>query len=141
MLLKYPDSTVNFSVSSAHALTPFQVYDRDEWEEYLSQYDPNDFNQMKPLFNEYFFKVKNKKYNIHHKAVVMLSLEKALLAENYNFAELLESDDETCFYFPCNWKIEKPRSFFKDIYYLMFTNWGEEVINAGYKISPPNEIL
>ncbi|OCZ69540.1 hypothetical protein A9F99_16850 [Acinetobacter pittii] len=71
----------------------------------------------------------------------MLSLEKALLTENYNFAELLESDDETCFYFPYNWKIEKPRSFFKDIYYLMFTNWGEEVINAGYKILPPNEIL
>ncbi|MDY7373154.1 hypothetical protein UE233_10960 [Acinetobacter oleivorans] len=141
MLLKYPDSTVDFSASPAHALTPFQVYDRDEWEEYLSHYNPNDFTQMKLLFNEYFFKVKNKKYNIHHKAVVMLSLEKALLTENYNFSELLESDDETCFYFPCNWKIEKPRSFFKDTYYLMVTNWGEEVINAGYKILLPNEFV
>jgi len=68
---------------------------------------------MKSLFNEYFFKVKNKKYNIHYKAVVILSLEKALLIENYNFAELLESDNETCFYFPCSWEIEKPRYFLK----------------------------
>lgn len=59
MLLKYPDSTVDFSASPAHALTPFQVYDRDEWEEYLSHYNPNDFTQMKLLFNEYF-KVKIK---------------------------------------------------------------------------------
>ncbi|MDC4839871.1 Uncharacterised protein [Acinetobacter baumannii] len=111
--LKYPNSTVNFSASPAHALTPFQVYDRDEWENCLSEYDPNDFNQMKPLFNEYFSKLKDKKYNVHHKAVVMLSLEKALLNENYNFAKLLESDDETCFYFPYNWKIEKPRVFLR----------------------------
>ncbi|MDV8153374.1 hypothetical protein R5L37_16620 [Acinetobacter pittii] len=141
MSLKYPNSTVNFSASPAHALTPFQVYDRDEWENYLSKYDPNNFVEIEPLFNEYFFKVKNKKYNIYHKAVVMFSLEKALLTKNYNFAELLESDDETCFYFPYNWKIEKPRDFFKSIYGLMFENWGSEVINSGYKILPPNEIL
>lgn len=36
MFLKYPNSTVNFSASPAHALTSFQVYNRDEWEEYLS---------------------------------------------------------------------------------------------------------
>jgi len=59
MLLKYPDSTVDFSASPAQAQTPFQVYNLDEWEEYLSRYDPNDFIQMKPLFNECFFKVKS----------------------------------------------------------------------------------
>ncbi|EPB2152903.1 hypothetical protein ACUF4L_003803, partial [Acinetobacter baumannii] len=60
MSLKYPNSTVNFSASPAHALTPFQVYDRDEWENYLSKYNPNNFVEIEPLFNEYFFKVKNK---------------------------------------------------------------------------------
>ncbi|MND52028.1 hypothetical protein D3C81_347950 [compost metagenome] len=56
MSLKYPNSTVNFSASPAHALTPFQVYDRDEWENYLSKYDPNNFVEIEPLFNEYFLK-------------------------------------------------------------------------------------
>jgi hypothetical protein len=43
----------------------------------------------------------------------MLSLEQALLTENYNFAELLESDDKTCFYFPYNWKLKNQDLFFK----------------------------
>ncbi len=140
-MLKYPNSNLDFSASPAHALTPFQVYDRDEWEDYLSQFDPNNFTQMKPLFNEFFFEERNKIYDIHHKVVVVSSLENALLSENYNFAELLESDDETCFYLPCSWKIEKPRDFFKNIYSLMFKHWGEELINLEYNFLPPNKIL
>lgn len=38
-------------------------------------------------------------------------------------------------------KLKNQDLFFKDTYYLMVTNWGEEVINAGYKILLPNEFV
>jgi len=53
----------------------------------------------------------------------MLSLEQALLTENYNFAELLESDDKTCFYFPYNWKL-KTKIFFLRYLLLNFYKLG-----------------
>ncbi|MCB1658594.1 MAG: hypothetical protein H6996_05680 [Moraxellaceae bacterium] len=139
-MLKYPNSTVDFSASPACALAPFQVYDREEWEDYLCQFDPNNFEQMVPLFNKYFFEVKNRIYTTAHKAIVVKALADALQCESYNFEALLEPDDDGCLYFPSGWKIQDYRLFFKEIYRITLEHWADELTQAGYTVVPLSSI-
>ncbi|SHF78774.1 hypothetical protein SAMN02745781_03156 [Vibrio gazogenes DSM 21264] len=140
MSLKFPDSDIEFVVTPAYFLGDFDVYDREETlGEYLSQFDPNDFDQLSYLLDEKFFNGgRLSKFSLEHKYELLKMLAQALSDSSYDFDSVIyERDDYFCL--PYSWVINNPRLFFEIIYLKMYKHWGSDLITNGFDVIKPKK--
>ncbi len=142
MCLKFPDSDVDFVVTPAYFLGDFDVYDREETlGEYLSNFNPNDTEQLCTVLEEKFFNGgRLRKFSLGHKYELLRVLARALSDAEYDFAAVIDGlDDYFCL--PWSWEIKYPRRFFETIYLKMYEHWGEELIADGFELSKPEQLF
>ena len=142
MSLKFPDSDVDFVVTPAYFLGDFDVYDREETlGEYLSNFDPNDTEQLCKLLEEKFFNGgRLLKFSLGHKYELMRVLGIALADTDYDFETIIHHQDDY-FCLPWSGEIKSPRSFFETIYLKMYEHWGRELIADGFDLAKPEELF
>ena len=121
-------SHIEFTPSPAFLLAPFNIYDREESLGLeLAAYDPNDPEQLRQLLNLHFFPLWNQgAWTAAHKVALSHALHSALQNPQYDFASLLEDDDNDCFYLPGSWHIQNPRQFFLSAHAAMQAHLDEE---------------
>jgi hypothetical protein len=75
MLLKYPNSNVDFVVTPAYFLGDFDVYDREETlGARLEKFDPNNDEQLQVVLEQYFFRgARATGLTAEHKAELVLN--------------------------------------------------------------------
>ncbi len=140
MKLKYPDSDVDFNITPAIVLGGFDIYDREEGlGERLNGFNPNNHDELLEIYSN-FSNLRNRKYTLEHKKIIVETVLEALLNPNYNFGELLKDNDDECLYLPTEWDIKNPRSFFLSAYIWMISSWSVELDSAGYNYKRPNEL-
>ena len=139
-MLFYPRSNMDFStVGIGYFLLTFgYLYDREELEEYLNEFDPNDPAQLKVLLDEFFFPNDNGGLTVQHKVVLVNMLKDKLLNPKTDFAIVFrkEGDEENDWRLPYEWNIRNPRDIFKQIYRFLLEEWGNELTEAGYDFLP-----
>lgn len=129
MVLKYPNSNIDFLVTPAYFLGDFDIFDREETlGERLEVIDPNNKEQLRMAMEEHFFKGgRVKGLTGDHKAELLRVLSSALDSENFDFDALVtherEADDN--FTLPYSWDIHNSRKFFENIYELAMEFWAE----------------
>ncbi len=114
----------------------YDLYDREELEEYLNEFDPNDPVQLKFLLGKFFFPVENRDLTIQHKIVLVNMLKEKLLNPKIDFAFIFQEDEEEGRRFPSEWNILNPRAIFKQIYRFLLEEWGNQLTAAGYDFLP-----
>ncbi|WP_332568476.1 hypothetical protein [Comamonas sp.] len=121
-------SHIKFIASPAFLLAPFNIYDREESLGLeLAAYDPNDPEQLLQLLDIHFFPLWNQgAWTAAHKVALIHALHSALQNPQYDFASLLEDDDNDCFYLPGSWHIQSPRQFFLSAHAAMQAHLDEE---------------
>ena len=124
-------SHIEFIPSPAFLLAPFNIYDREESLGLeLAAYDPNDPEQLRQLLDIHFFPLWNQgAWTAAHKVALSHALHSALQNPLYDFASLLEDDDNDCFYLPGSWHIQNPRQFFLTAHAAMQAHLAEEPDN------------
>jgi len=138
MSLKFPDSDVEFVVTPAYFLGDFDVYDREETlGEYLSNFDPNDDDQLCTVLEEKFFNGgRLLKFSLGHKNELLRVLTLALADADYDFSATIH-DENDYFCLPWSWGIKNPRRFFEAIYIRMYERWGADLIANGFEVVKP----
>ncbi len=114
----------------------YDLYDREELEEYLNGFDPNNPVQLKLLLDEFFFPVENRDLTVQHKVVLVNMLKDKLLNSKTDFAFIFQENEDEGRRFPYEWNIQNPRDIFKQIYRFLLEEWGNELTEAGYDFMP-----
>ncbi|GKX52721.1 hypothetical protein [Budvicia aquatica] len=116
----------NFQPTPSLFINCFDTYDiEDSRGVELNKYDPNKFEDLKFLIDEYFINGSAKNYGPCKKKALIDCLSQALNSDNYDFASIIEYDSNECFYLPDEWNIIDGRAFFKNILEIVKDAWAE----------------
>lgn len=111
---------------------PFEVYDRNELEDFLNEFDPNKKEDRIFLAKYAIDKLSYIKSQFSYRHVWMLVhvLEEALKDDGYDYSEIFADDDDECTYMPGNWNIENPKLFLEEILKVAKEEWKEYLEKA-----------
>ena len=142
-MLYYPHTNMDFSgVGIGYFFGTFgDLYDREELEEYLNDFDPNDPIQLRALLDEFFFPNDYGGLTAQHKIVLVNMLHDKLLDPETDFAIVFQEDEAHGWRFPDEWHIHDARTIFKHIYRFLLEEWGDELNAAGYDVVPFDQIV
>lgn len=143
MNLKFPNSDIDFTITPAYFLGDFNIYDREEsLGEYLNKFNPNNSEELCLVLEEKFFNGgRVLELSLEHKLELLRVLANALAQKEYDFASVIDNQDDEYFYLPYSWAIKNPRNFFETIYSQMYKHWSKDFIKAGFDFSEEVEVL
>lgn len=128
-MLIYEDANIPFEPGLYFFSGPFGIYDLDEMENYLNQYDPNDAEDHKHLAKHAIDSLSwVSVMSYRHTWLAVHVLEETLNDQHHNFSQYFEDDVDEYFYLPGDWEeVKNPRDFFVEILTLAKEEWKDDL--------------